>query len=91
MGRTSTSNFISKMENGTFFYRNETPVGTINGSNTDFTLEETPNPTTSLEVTVNGSEMSLTEDYTLSGDTLSLIIAPPTGSILKVDYRVEPA
>ena len=45
----------------------------------------------SLEVTVNGSELKVTEDYTLSGDTLTLIIAPPTNSIIKVDYRVEPA
>ena len=79
------------MEDGSFFVIGEVPTGTVNGTNTDFTLADTPNPTNSLEVTVGGSKMSITEDYTLSGDTLTLITAPPTGIILRVNYRVEPA
>ena len=78
------------MEDGIFFYH-EVPVGTVNGSNKVFTLTATPNPTTSLEVTLNGQEMSVTEDYTLSTDTLTMLIAPPTTSLIKVDYRTEPA
>jgi len=90
MGRTSASMFIIRMEDGTFWYT-EIPVGSINGTNTAFTLTASPNPTNSLEVYLNGACLSVTEDYTLSGDDLTLLIAPPTGSLLKCNYRVEPA
>lgn len=89
MGRTFASAFIVRMEDGTFWYT-EIPVGSINDSNTAFTLTASPNPATSLEVFLNGACLSVTEDYTLSGDDLTLLIAPPTGSLLKVNYRVEP-
>ena len=89
MARTAVSMFIVRMEDGTFWYT-EIPVGSIDGSNTAFTLTATPNPTNSLEVFLNGACLSLTEDYTLSGDDLVLLIAPPIGSLLKVNYRVEP-
>ncbi len=65
----------------------ETPNGTVNGVNTDFTISLTPSPTTSLKVYVNGQRMKLTEDYTLSSKTITFVTAPPTGSILTVDYR----
>ncbi len=91
MARTSRSNIVQSMEDNTYFVENEVPVGTINGSNTVFTLAGTPNPSTSLEVTMNGSEFSVTEDFTISGDTLTYVTAPPTGSIHKVDYRKTPA
>ena len=91
MARTQGSNIIQAIEDETFFVEDETPTGTIDGSNTSFTLAGTPAPTNSLEVRVNGMVMTLTEDYTLSGDTLTLGTAPPTGSILRVDYRVTPA
>lgn len=90
MARTSKSPFVTKMEDGTFFYHNETPIGSINSSNVTFTLADTPNPSTTLELTLNGQELSLTEDYTLSGDTITMLYAPDTGSLLKADYRVEP-
>lgn len=65
----------------------ETPTGTVNGSNTDFTLANIPSPTSSLKVFVNGQRMRITEDYTFSGTTITFLIAPPTGSIILVDYR----
>lgn len=65
----------------------ETPVGTIDGSNKDFTVTNIPSPTTSLKVFVNGQRMKLTEDYTFSGNTISFVTAPPATSILTVDYR----
>jgi len=72
------------------FYTGEIPVGSINDSNTAFTLANSPKPAGSIEVTLNGAELSVNTDYTLSGDDLTLLIAPPTGSIIKCDYRVEP-
>ena len=78
------------MEDGTYFVENETPTGSINGSNTTFTLAGNPNPDGSLEVFVNGQKMAVTEDYTLSTDTLTTLVAYPTGVILRVNYRVRP-
>lgn len=65
----------------------ETPSGAINGSNTVFTLANVPSPASSLKVYLNGARQRITEDYTLSGGTITFTIAPLTGSILLVDYR----
>ena len=70
------------------FIDNETPTGLINGSNKTFTLDYSPNPTTSLKVYRNGIRQELTTHYTLSGATLSTVIALPTGTNLKVDYKI---
>ena len=69
------------------FVDDETPSGTVNGSNTDFTVANTP-ITNSLKVFVNGQRLKAGgEDYTLSGVTITFVTAPPTTSILTVDYR----
>jgi len=68
------------------FIDDETPSGTVNGSNKAFTVSKTPY-TGSLKVFVNGQRMRVTEDYTLSGKTITFVTAPPTSSILLVDYR----
>jgi hypothetical protein len=69
------------------FIDDETPSGLVNGSNKAFTIAKTPNPTASLKVYVNGQRMRITEDYTLSARTITFVTAPPTGSIVLVDYR----
>jgi len=89
MARTFSSNLIQRMGDGTFFIY-ENPVGTINGVNDDFTMTYSPNPTNSLVVILNGQVLSETEDYTLIADILTLNTAPPTGSLLKVQYHVTP-
>jgi len=66
----------------------ETPGGTVNGSNKAFTLNHSPSPTTSLKVYVNGMRMRITEDWTLSGQTITFNTAPPQNSIILVDYRI---
>ena len=90
MARTLGSNLLQALEDDVYFVENEVPVGTINGANTVFTLAATPNPLTSLEVTMNGQEFKVTEDFTIVGDTLTYVTAPPTNSIHKVDYRLTP-
>jgi len=89
MGRTAISNIVIQMEKDLFFIY-ETPIGSINGSNQSFTLTYAPNPTKSFILTLNGSELSETEDYTLVSDVITLNTAPPTGSILKAQYHVTP-
>lgn len=66
----------------------ETPSGTINGSNTDFTLANIPNPASSLKVFRGGARQRIDEDYTLSGATISFTFAPVSGEIILCDYRV---
>jgi len=66
----------------------ETPSGTINGTNKVFTLANTPNPTGSLIVELNGSiQVAGGNDYTLSGNTVTFVSAPVNGSTLLVWYR----
>lgn len=65
-------------------YQNETPGGTVNGSNTAFTLSAAPSPAASLKLFVNGQLMAAAgEDYTLSGSDITMVTAPPTDSILR--------
>lgn len=71
---------------GDNFIDNETPAGTINGSNVTFTLANTPE-SGSVKVFLNGMRQTLTEDYTISGATITFVSAPPSGSILRADYR----
>jgi|26BtaG_2_1085354.scaffolds.fasta_scaffold01581_7 hypothetical protein len=68
-------------------FQEETPSGTINGSNKTFTLSVTP-ISGSLEVYLNGAfQTAGGEDYTLSESTITFVNAPPTGSVLRVRYQ----
>lgn len=68
----------------------ETPTGTINGSNTAFTLADTPS-SGSERVYLNGvlQNQGASNDYTISGNTITFITAPLTGDILLVDYSLS--
>ena len=78
---------FSKIAMESKFIDDETPTGIINDVNKIFTLANTPNPPASVKVFVNGARMRVIEDYTLSGKTITFITAPPTTSIILVDYR----
>lgn len=93
MARVGTSNFVQKMEDGTFWVTNEIPTGTINGSNKVFTLAGTPNPAADLEVWINGQKLELTTNYSLSGDTLTMVRAYAAAEVesFYVNYRKEPS
>lgn len=66
----------------------ETPSGTINGSNTAFTIANTP-ISGSVHVFLNGllQKSGGGNDYTISGTTITFVTAPETGSTLLVSYR----
>ncbi len=70
------------------FVDNETPGGTVNGSNKAFTVNNHPSPAESLRVYVNGQRMKLTSDYTYSNKTITFTTAPGTGAVLLVEYRM---
>jgi len=81
---------IQAITDGTYFVYRETPSGTQNGSNTAFTLAHTPNPAASLCLFLNGQLLTLTEDYTLSGATITFIVAPDSGDKIRASYTVDP-
>jgi len=71
------------------FSDGETPGGTINGSNTTFTLAFAPSPAASLDLYLNGLLMKQGTDYTVSGNTISFLAAstPQPGDLLVASYR----
>lgn len=69
----------------TNFVFNEVPSGTVNGSNTTFTLANTPTAGTE-QIFLDGVLQELTTDYTISSATITMIPAPATGSKIRVTY-----
>jgi hypothetical protein len=67
----------------------ETPAGTINGTNTAFTLTKAPSPASSLMLFRNGILQKVTVDYTLSGSTVTFmsVSVPQAGDLLSASYR----
>lgn len=70
------------------FVNNETPAGTINGTNVTFTLAHTPSPANSLKLFLNGGQLVYGVDFTLSGLTITFVnTVPKTGDTIIADYR----
>lgn len=69
------------------FVFDETPSGTINGSNTAFTLANTPTSGT-VRVFINGIRLraGTGNDYTISGVNITMLAAPLTGEFITCDY-----
>jgi len=70
------------------FVTRETPSGSVNSSNTTFTLANTPLSGTE-QVFLNGllQEPGAGNDYTISGATITYLTAPTTGDRLRVSYQ----
>jgi len=66
---------------------NETPIGDVDGMNTDFALVNTPEAGT-LQVYLNGmlQDPGMTNDYTISGSTVTFNSAPLTGDKVRAGY-----
>lgn len=70
------------------FADQETPSGSINSSNTAFTLANAPSPAGSLLLVQNGLVLKGGGvDYTLSGANITMVTAPATGDDLAAWYR----
>jgi hypothetical protein len=68
---------------------NETVAGTVNGTNTTFTLANTPsNSGTSVKLYLSGERQrpGAGNDYTIAGSTITMAIAPISTDILLADY-----
>ncbi len=82
---------IQTIADGTYFVFNDTPVGNIDGVNTTFTILYTPNPSSSLQLTLQGQLQIQGTEYTLSESTITMVSAPYEGMVLKAPfYTVSP-
>ena len=66
---------------------NETPSGLVNGVNVDFDIAAAP-VVDSARVYLNGVRQVLTTNYSIVGFTITFVVAPFTGDLIKVDYDV---
>jgi hypothetical protein len=66
----------------------ETPSGTVNGSNVTFTLAHTPASPTNVNLFMNGvqQQQGAGNDYTISGATITYLTAPNSGAKLVALY-----
>ena len=67
------------------FYLRETPTGAVNGTNADFVISQAAYAGT-LEVYLNGLLQEPTDDYTVSGTTITMLAAPLTGDKVRVKF-----
>lgn len=84
---------VQDIASGDYFVFNETPSGSVDGSNSTFTLANTPNPSSSLILTLQGQIQiqGSSSDYTLSGNTITFSVTPAFGMELKAPfYTVSP-
>ena len=70
------------------FVDDETPFGAIDGSNVTFTLAETP-VTGSVKLYRNGLRQDPSADYSISGGTITMSIAPQSGDWFTAYYRMS--
>jgi hypothetical protein len=68
------------------FWVDETPSGTVNGSNTSFSLAQLPLENDSVELYQDGLKLTYTTDYTISGTTITMVTAPVVGQTLRANY-----
>ena len=64
---------------------NETPTGLINGSNSTFSISQTPYPG-SADLYLNGIYQRPVTDYTIIGTSVLMVNAPATGQDLHIKY-----
>lgn len=68
------------------FWVKETPSGTINGSNTAFSLAHTPQENEAVQLFLDSLFLIEGTDYTLSGVSITMTSAPVLGQSLKAQY-----
>jgi hypothetical protein len=64
----------------------ETPSGTINGSNTAFTLSTAPLENAAVDLYQDGLKLVDGTDYTLSSTSITMTTAPALGQSLRATF-----
>ena len=77
---------LDAVSSGSSVFR-ELPSGTINGTNTSFSLNNEPNIGTE-QVFLNGSLLNVgaNSDYVIADDTITFTVAPIAGDVILVNY-----
>lgn len=69
------------------FLVDETPTGTVNGSNVTFTLSYAPfDINDSVEIFIDGLKRDRVDEWTISGTTITFVTAPALGQSVRVHY-----
>lgn len=68
------------------FWVDEAPSGTVNGSNTSFTLSQAPHETDCINLTLDGIKIYNGTHFTVSGATITMTTAPAVGQDLRANY-----
>jgi hypothetical protein len=85
--KVATTAYVDAKAGTQSLIRNEVLGGTVDGTNKVFTLASTPT-TSSVAIYNNRTRLKLTNDYTVSGNTITFVSAPPLGSLPYADYEV---
>lgn len=87
VSNTGSVALASGVMKATNYITRETPSGSVNGSNTSYTLANTP-VAGSESVFLNGilQEPGAGNDYTISSATITYLTAPATGDKIRVSY-----
>lgn len=81
-----TGSQLSSLVGGSAFVDGEAPTGDIDDVNDEFELANTP-ISGSVHVYLNGLRMKVTDDYTISGTTITFVTPPASGDTILCDYR----
>lgn len=68
------------------FWVDETPTGTINGSNTSFTISSASHESEAFNLYLDGLKLTNSTDYSLSSTTITMVTAPAVGQSLRANY-----
>lgn len=71
---------------GLYVNAQEVPSGAINGSNTAYTLSQTPTSDASVKLWLDGLFQRQGTDYTISGSSITMTAAPVSGQTLDAAY-----
>jgi hypothetical protein len=87
---TAVKNIPTTSVTGVAFVDAEAPSGAINGTNGVFSLLQTPSPASSLQLYLNGLELTAGLDFTMTANTVAFAsnAIPQTGDALRAYYRV---
>lgn len=67
----------------------ETPSGLINGSNTSYSLAQTPESASAVALYLDGLLLTQGTDYTISGTAITMTTAPALAQVLRAQYLVK--
>lgn len=89
IAESQVTNLVSDLagKQAAFTWAQETPSGTVNNSNTAFTLAHTPVSNASVHLHLDGLILVQGTDYTISGSSITMTgVIPNFGQTLYADY-----